>query len=77
MKDVKNIIALGIIVALVPFLGFPASWKNVIFAFLGLAIAGLGYRVLVHIRAYQNPVRNEGEQDGARVGTEESKSAHE
>jgi len=46
MKHTKTIIALGIVVALLPFLGFPSSWKTVILAFLGLTIATLSFRLL-------------------------------
>ena len=57
MKDTKRIIALGVLVAIVPFLGFPSAWKNVIFATLGLAIAVLAYRILISNR----PVVHEDE----------------
>jgi hypothetical protein len=74
MKDTKKIIALGILTALVPFLGFPSSWKNVLFMVLGLAIAGLGYRLLMHLRdARSDTVENTATTSNS-VGT---MSAHE
>ena len=50
MKHSRTIIILGIVVTVVPFLGFPSSWKTVIFAVLGVAIAAFGYRMFLHSR---------------------------
>ena len=50
MSHAKTLIALGIAVALVPFLGFPTSWKNVIFAVLGVAIVFFAFRVLSQLQ---------------------------
>ena len=35
----------GGLVALMPFLGFPVSWDNVIFFLLGIFVVGLGIAV--------------------------------
>lgn len=59
MKHTKTIIALGIVVALVPFLGFPSSWKSIIFAAVGLAIAALAFRMLAHPRIPISPENEE------------------
>lgn len=50
MSQAKTLIALGIAVVLVPFLGFPTSWKNVIFAVLGVAVVFFAFRVLHQLR---------------------------
>jgi asparagine N-glycosylation enzyme membrane subunit Stt3 len=39
------IILLGLLIALMPYLGFPGSWKNVLSIVIGIAIAGLGFVV--------------------------------
>lgn len=54
MKHTKTIIALGVIVALVPFLGFPSSWKNIMFLVLGCGIATLGFRLYVATRTEED-----------------------
>ncbi|MCH7597959.1 hypothetical protein IID27_02900 [Patescibacteria group bacterium] len=38
MKKDLRLIALGIWIAIVPFLGFPGAWKTVIFVVSGLAV---------------------------------------
>ncbi len=39
------ILVLGLVVALLPFLGFPRSWKTIFFVLSGLAIASLAFLV--------------------------------
>ncbi len=46
MKHIKTIIALAILVAVVPFLGLPSAWKNILLGVIGGAIAFLAYRLL-------------------------------
>lgn len=41
-KDV-TIIVLGVLVALLPFSGFPGLWKTILFVILGLGIATLAF----------------------------------
>jgi len=53
MKEVKTIIALGIGVALVPFLGFPSSWKTVIFLLLGVSITVAASRLFLIGRNFE------------------------
>ncbi|QSH39050.1 hypothetical protein JXR01_01920 [Candidatus Kaiserbacteria bacterium] len=50
MKHTKTIVTLGIIVALLPFLGFPSSWKNIMFLILGAGIAALAFRMYTETR---------------------------
>lgn len=43
MKYRNIIIALGFLVIVLQFLGFPASWDNAFYALFGLAIIALAY----------------------------------
>lgn len=43
MSKNTTIVSLGILLAVMPFLGFPTGAKDVLFVFLGLAIAIIGY----------------------------------
>lgn len=40
-----SIMAAGVAVAIVPFLGFPSSWDRVIFFILGIVVVSLGIAV--------------------------------
>ncbi|MBL4644642.1 MAG: hypothetical protein JKX80_02130 [Candidatus Pacebacteria bacterium] len=68
MKHTKTIIGLGVLVALVPFLGFPSAWKNVIFAFLGLSIVALAFRLLISTRSSQPNTKEKKENTSAETG---------
>ena len=43
MRKMKILLGLGIWVALLPYLGFPSSWKTVLFTLSGLAAAVIAY----------------------------------
>jgi len=43
MAKTKTILVLSILIALLPFLGFPQSWDNFFYVVFGLIIAGLAY----------------------------------
>lgn len=43
MSKEMTVIALGVLVAVTPFLGVPGSWKTVILIVSGLCIAGVGF----------------------------------
>lgn len=43
MSKEMAVIALGLLVAVTPFLGIPGSWKTVLFVLAGLALAGAGF----------------------------------
>ena len=43
MKKARIFLILGIWVAILPYLGFPASWKNMLFFATGLGLAYFGY----------------------------------
>lgn len=74
MKNVKLIITLGILVAVVPFLGFPSSWKQWIFAFLGASITAVAYRQLVALRPNTHEFEAEPEADDKAREVDETES---
>ena len=41
MKYTKTLFFIGLLIALVPFLGVPIFWKNVLVVFLGIWVAGI------------------------------------
>jgi hypothetical protein len=43
MRKARILLFLGIWVAILPYLGFPLSWKNVLFTFSGLGLIFLSY----------------------------------
>jgi len=43
MRKARIFLFLGIWVAVLPYLGFPHSWKNILFSLSGLFLAYLGY----------------------------------
>lgn len=44
MKE-RTVIILGLLVAILPFLGFPNSWRTPLFALLGLLISVLAFLI--------------------------------
>ena len=46
MSKIHTIIVSGLVVALLPYLGFPQSFRNFLFVFLGLFVSFLAYRIL-------------------------------
>ena len=45
MSNRRIIFILGVWVAILPFLGFPASWKQVLFVLSGLTLIGFSYYI--------------------------------
>ncbi len=43
MRKARILLMLGIWVAILPYLGFPFSWKNVLFTFSGLVLCYFAY----------------------------------
>ncbi|MEK7572360.1 MAG: hypothetical protein AAB493_00690 [Patescibacteria group bacterium] len=43
MKTARILLMLAVWVAILPYLGFPSSWKNILFTITGLALAYLAY----------------------------------
>jgi hypothetical protein len=59
MRKEKTLLILGLWVAVLSFLGFPESWKKVLFLITGLAIMYLGYLFYLEIKArLKNDINN-------------------
>jgi len=43
MRKARILLIFGIWIAILPYLGFPYSWKNIIFSLTGLALAYFAY----------------------------------
>ena len=43
MRKERTLLILGIVIAFLPFLGFPNSWREVLFVMIGLSIIYLAY----------------------------------
>ena len=61
MSKVTLILWLGIVVAALPYLGFPGSWKMWIFTVLGILIVLLAYLVSQDGSAPQSGQRHESD----------------
>ena len=63
MKHAKLLVFLGIVVSVMPFLGFPTAWKNVIIPVLGVSMVLLAFRVMGSLQAaeeaYEEPLDEE------------------
>lgn len=51
MRKEKTLFIIGLWVIVLPFLGFPKMWKNILFLITGLAIIYLAYLFYLEIRA--------------------------
>ncbi len=74
MKHGKTVISLSLAVSAVPFMGLPSSWKNIIFAALGIVIALLVYKMMhYHASVQQTEMEEKGnsEEDLAEESEEE------
>lgn len=45
MKTARTLLILGIWVAVLPYLGFPYSWKQILFVFSGIFLMYLSYTI--------------------------------
>lgn len=61
MSKVRKLLLLGIWVAILPYLGFPSTWKNVLFFLTGLVLMYFSYLLYLEsknknttIRAFDN-----------------------
>ncbi len=45
MSKVKILLVSGVWIAVLPYLGFPIFWKNILFSLSGLGLLYLGYAV--------------------------------
>ncbi len=62
MSKSRTLFIFGILIAVLPYLGFPIFWKNIIFTILGLGLALFAYIVhresKGHIEAHKQNFEN-------------------
>ncbi len=51
MKKERILLLLATWVAILPYLGFPSSWKNILFTLTGLGLGYLSYQMYLESRA--------------------------
>ncbi|MEI6660138.1 MAG: hypothetical protein WCK91_01805 [bacterium] len=51
MRKERSLLIIGIWVAILPFLGFPSSWRSFMFIITGLALVYLSYMFYQEYRA--------------------------
>jgi len=74
MSKVKIIFVLGVWVAILPYLGFPYSLKNILFSITGLGIIYLGYLLyndFKKVEAEEKTFENFSENSDALLNKEE------
>ena len=54
MRRAKTFFILGIWVAVLPYLGFPYIWKNILFSISGVILSILGFMIYREHKAMQN-----------------------
>ena len=55
MQKINTILALGVLVILLPFLGFPQSWDNFFYVISGLVIVSMAYLLKVNRKQKVSP----------------------
>ena len=50
MRKEKTLFIIGIWVAVLPFLGFPSSWRKVMFVITGLAVMYVAYLFYLEVK---------------------------
>ena len=54
MRKARILLVLGIWMAILPFLGFPYSWKDVLTTLTGLGLIYLGYMIFLDYKTKEN-----------------------
>ncbi|MEX2028830.1 MAG: hypothetical protein WD988_05015 [Candidatus Curtissbacteria bacterium] len=55
MHKARILLILGIWVAVLPYLGFPSSWKNILFSLTGLGLVFFSYVIFKESRVNKPP----------------------
>lgn len=58
MRKERILLILGIFMMILPYLGFPYSWKNVLFTMSGFAIVVFSYILFLEHKARENKEDN-------------------
>jgi len=61
MKKARTFLIIGIWVAILPYLGFPYSWKQTLFALTGLLIMYIAYFMYKKAKAEESPIQSKPE----------------
>ncbi len=51
MRKEKSLIIIGFWILILPFLGFPNSWRNFLYVITGLVVMYLGYLFYIEVKA--------------------------
>ncbi|MCX6758000.1 MAG: hypothetical protein NTZ44_03925 [Candidatus Nomurabacteria bacterium] len=54
MKKARTLLTIGIWVAILPYLGFPSSWKNILFVLTGLGLFYFAYVLYKQAKEIKN-----------------------
>lgn len=57
MRRAKTFFLLGIWVAILPYLGFPYLWKNILFSISGVLLSILGFMIYREHQALKNETK--------------------
>ncbi len=47
MKKIRVLLILGLWIAILPYLGFPSTWKNILFSLSGMTLVYFSYMMYV------------------------------
>jgi len=59
MKKARILLTLAVWVAVLPYLGFPYSWKNILFTITGLVLAYLAYDLYKEYKINMKDIKEE------------------
>lgn len=71
MRKEKTLLIIGVWVAILPFLGFPSPWRNILFLITGLAIMYLSYLFYLEFKARSSKDINHSKTFVDNIGSKE------
>ncbi len=71
MRKERTLLILGIFVAVLPFLGFPNSWRKLFFVIVGFAIIYISYLFYKQVKARQSNTSNQSKTFVDNIGSGE------
>lgn len=71
MRKERTLFIIGIWVAVLPFLGFPNSWRKTLFVLTGLAILYLAYLFYLEVKARRSKDSNHSKTFVDNIGSSE------
>lgn len=70
MRKERTLLIIGIIVMILPFLGFPNNWRKIFFVIIGFALVYLSYLFYKQVKARQ-PNNNQSKTFVDNIGSGE------